>query len=69
MIEDEKYYAVKELSEISGWSNDTIRRLIYHGHLEAVQIPATGRRRKRVYRSCRVLGRSWRRFTERNRAM
>jgi len=65
MIEDEKWYAVKELSALSGWSVDTIRRLIYAGHLEAVQLPVVGRRRKRIYRSCRVLGRWWRRFLER----
>ena len=66
MIEDEKWYAVKELSAISGWSVDSIRRRIYRGLLKAVQLPAIGRRRKRIYRSCRVLGRDWRRFLEHN---
>jgi excisionase family DNA binding protein len=66
MIEDEKWYAVKELSALSGWSVDTIRRLIYTGQLRAVQLPVVGRRRRRIYRSCRVLGREWRRFLERN---
>jgi hypothetical protein len=65
MIEDEKWYAVKELSALSGWSVDTIRRLIYAGQLKAVQLPVVGRRRKRIYRSCRVLGRWWRQFLER----
>jgi hypothetical protein len=66
MIEDEKWYTVKELSARSGWSVDTIRRQIYLGNLKAVQLPVMGRRRKRIYRSCRVLGLEWRRFLERN---
>jgi excisionase family DNA binding protein len=66
MIEDEKWYVVKELSALSGWSEDTIRRLIYRGHLKAVQLPTNGRRRIRLYRSCRVLGRWWRQFLEHN---
>lgn len=66
MIEDNKWYSVKELSHLSGLSVDTIRRLIYRGHLKAVQLPVVGRRRVRIYRCCRVLGREWRLFIERN---
>jgi hypothetical protein len=65
MIEDNKWYAVKELSLISGWSVDSIRRRIYSRHLKAVQLPALGRY-NRTYRSCRVLGRDWRRFLDNN---
>jgi len=35
----EKWYSVKEVSAILGWSVDTIRRLIRRGHLRAVQLP------------------------------
>jgi hypothetical protein len=66
MIEDEKWYAVKELSLDSGWAVDSIRRRIYSGHLKAVMLPRLGGSRKRVFRSCRVQGREWRRFLEQN---
>jgi excisionase family DNA binding protein len=65
-IEDNKWYSVKELSHLTGWSVDTIRRLIYRGHLKAVMLPVEGRRRKRIFRSCRILGLWWRQFIERN---
>ena len=32
----EKMYSVKEVAAITGWGSDTIRRLIYRGHLRAV---------------------------------
>jgi hypothetical protein len=66
MIEDNKWYSVKELSALSGWGVDTIRRLIYRGHLKAIQLPRNGNRRPRIYRCCRILGLWWRRFIDGN---
>ena len=67
MIDEEKFYSVKELSGLSGWSVDTIRRQIYRGYLEAVQLPAKGGKRPRIYRSCRVLGLWWMQFLKKIR--
>ena len=53
-FENEKMYSVKEVSYLTGWSCDTIRRLIYRGHLKAVILPIRGERRKREYRSARI---------------
>lgn len=53
-LENEKMYSVKEVSYLTGWSCDTIRRLIYRGHLKAVILPIRGERRKREYRSARI---------------
>src|SRR2546425_12634820 len=59
----EKMYSVKEVAALLGWSPDTIRRLIYRGHLRAVTLPASGRR-KRIYRSTRIRERDIRRFLD-----
>jgi hypothetical protein len=53
-FENERLYSVKEVSYLTGWSCDTIRRLIYRGHLKAVILPIRGERRKREYRSARI---------------
>ena len=50
----EKMYSVKEVSAITGWSNDTIRRLVYRGHLKATMLPKSSSRRRRIYRSVRI---------------
>ena len=49
----EKMYSVKEVAYVTGWSPDTIRRLIYRGFLRATMLPRSGRR-KRIYRSTRI---------------
>jgi excisionase family DNA binding protein len=49
----EKMYSVKEVAYVTGWSPDTIRRLIYRGYLKATMLPRSGRR-KRIYRSTRI---------------
>jgi excisionase family DNA binding protein len=63
----EKMYSVKEVAALLGWSVDTIRRLIYRGHLRAVVLPASGRR-KRIYRSTRIRERDVRRFLDSHEA-
>lgn len=64
----EKMFSVKEVSALLGWSVDTIRRLVYRGHLRAIMLPVEGRRRKRIYRSARIRERDIRRFLETNRS-
>ncbi len=59
----EKMYSVKEVAALLGWSPDTIRRLIYRGHLRAVMLPSSSRR-KRIYRSTRIRERDIRRFLD-----
>jgi excisionase family DNA binding protein len=66
-MDEEKMYSVKEVSALLGWSPDTIRRLIYRGHLMAIQLPVEGRRRKRIYRSARIRARDIRLFLDRNK--
>jgi hypothetical protein len=66
MIEDEKYYAVKELSAGSGFSVDSINRRIEAKLLKAFVLPKVSKTRKRTYKPRRVLGRDWRRFLENN---
>ncbi|MGH9483105.1 MAG: helix-turn-helix domain-containing protein [Terriglobales bacterium] len=50
----EKMYSVKEVSAITGWSSDTIRRLVYRGDLKAATLPRQSNRRRRIYRSVRI---------------
>lgn len=63
----EKMYSVKEVSGITGWSCDTVRRLIYRGDLKAVVLPVRGQRRKRIYRSARISEGEVKRFLDKNR--
>ncbi len=62
----EKMYSVKEVSAITGWSNDTIRRLVYRGHLKATMLPKSSSRRRRVYRSVRIADSALRLFLRAN---
>ena len=62
----EKMYSVKEVSAITGWSNDTIRRLVYRGHLKATMLPKSSSRRKRIYRSVRIADGALRLFLRAN---
>jgi len=63
-----KMYSVKEAARLMGWSSDTVRRLIYRGHLRAVMLPTRGRRRKRIYRSARISEGDIKRFLDANGA-
>ena len=58
-----KWYRVREVSEILGWSVDTVRRWIYMGKLQAFIRPGQANRRKRVFRSARIKGSELIRFT------
>ncbi len=62
----EKMYSVKEVAAITGWGSDTIRRLIYRGHLRAVILPRSGRR-GRIYRPARIAEGELRKFLDANR--
>src|ERR1019366_1687974 len=55
-VEPEKWYTVRQTSEILGWSIDSIRRWIYKGHLQAFIRPGRGIRRARIYNAARILG-------------
>lgn len=54
MDSSEKWYFVKEVSGILGWSVDTIRRLVDRGFLKALTLPRTSGRRSRIYWSMRI---------------
>lgn len=54
MDSSEKYYSVKEVSGILGWSVDTIRRLVDRGVMDALVLPKASGARKRKYRSMRI---------------
>lgn len=67
-INPEKWYSVGDLHVNLEWSEDTIRRWILRGELPAFiqsNEDEKGRRRKRVYRSVKVLGADVIRFIER----
>lgn len=54
MDSSEKWYSVKEVSGMLGWSVDTIRRLVDRGFLNALVLPRASGRRRRIYRSMRI---------------
>ncbi len=56
IIDPNKYYSVKEVSGVLGWSVDVIRRLVDRGFMEALVLPQTSGKRRRQYRSMRILG-------------
>ncbi len=62
----EKMYSVKEVSAITGWSSDTIRRLVYRGELKAAMLPRQAHRRRRIYRSVRIAENALKDFLQRN---
>lgn len=65
MDASEKWVSVELVARILSLSEDTIRRLVSRGHLEAIQLPQEGHRRKRVYRTTRIARSSVDRFIER----
>ena len=64
--EKEKMYSVYDVSLMTGWSRDVIRRLIYRGALKAVLLPQLPGRRKRIYRCARVRASDLVEFLKRN---
>ena len=62
MIPSEKMYSVKEVAARLDFGPDTVRRLIYRGHLKAFVLPTVPCHRKRTYRSARVAESELRRF-------
>ena len=63
-IQPEKWYSVKEVAAILGFGEDTVIRQINRGFLKAFVLPAKSDKRKRVFRSRRVLGRDFLRYIE-----
>jgi hypothetical protein len=55
-IQLEKWYSVKEVADILGFSEDTVIRQINRGFLKAFVLPGRSDKRHRIYRSRRVQG-------------
>lgn len=55
-VKAEKWYSVKEVSAILGFSEDTVIRQINRGLLKAFVLPGNSSKRRRVYQSRRVQG-------------
>lgn len=55
-IQPEKWYSVCEVAGITGWSVDTVRRWVHDGRLPAFVQPHRSSKRKRIFRSLRILG-------------
>jgi DNA-binding transcriptional MerR regulator len=54
-IEPEKWYKVREVSRILGWSEDVVRRWINRGLIQAFILPQRSSR-PRVFRAVRIQG-------------
>jgi predicted site-specific integrase-resolvase len=65
-VEPNKWYKIREVAKITGWSVDAVRRWIYSGKLKAFVQPGRSSKRKRVYRAMRVLGKELMRFIDGN---
>ena len=61
-VDPEKWYKIREVAVISGWSVDTIRRWIRKGQLRAFLKPTTSNRRVRTWQGMKVLGSDLLRF-------
>ena len=55
-IQPEKWYSVKEVAAVLGFSEDTVIRQINRGFLKAFVLPGKSDKRRRVYRCRRVRG-------------
>ncbi len=55
-VEPERWYSVRDVVKILGWKQDTIRRWIRDGLLQAFIKPSRSGRRPLVYRSVRIQG-------------
>lgn len=60
----EKMYSVKEAAALLSWSQDTVRRLIYRGHLTAVVLPKMSGGQRRICRSARIRERDIKQFLD-----
>lgn len=63
-VEPERWYSVRDVVKILGWKQDTIRRWIRDGLLQAFIKPGRSGRRPRVYRSVRIQGNEIIRFVK-----
>ena len=55
-IQPERWYSVKEVAAILGFSEDTVIRQINRGFLKAFVLPGRSGKRKRIYESRRTQG-------------
>jgi hypothetical protein len=67
-ISSEKWYAVKEVAGLYGWSVDTIRRLVRRGVIEAIILPQQSDKRTRRYESMRIAGSELERFVKKSKS-
>jgi hypothetical protein len=63
-VQAEKWYSVKEVAAILGFSEDTVIRQINRGFLKAFVLPGRSDKRRRIYKSRRVLGRDLSRYID-----
>lgn len=63
-VNPEKWYSVKEVAAILGFSEDTVIRQTNRGLLRAFVLPGSSSRRRRVYQCRRVLGRELIRYIQ-----
>ena len=63
-IQPEKWYSVKEVAGILGFSEDTVIRQIVRGFLKAFVLPGKSDKRRRVYRCRRVRCRDLSRYID-----
>jgi len=55
-IQAEKWYSVKEVAAVLGFSEDTVIRQVNRRHLKAFVLPGRSDKRVRTYQSRRVQG-------------
>jgi Helix-turn-helix domain len=55
-IQPEKWYSVKEVAGILGFSEDTVIRRTNRGFLKALVLPGQSSVRRRIYQSRRIQG-------------
>lgn len=63
-LQPEKWYSVKEVSGVLGFSEDTVIRQINRGFLKAFVLPGKSDKRRRVYKCRRVRGRDLSRYID-----
>jgi len=63
-IQPEKWYSVKEVAAILGFSEDTVIRQINRGFLKAFVLPHKSPLRRRGYLSRRIQGRELQRYID-----
>ncbi len=63
-IEPSKWYSVKEVAAILGFSEDTVIRQVNRGFLKAFVLPVKSTQRYRHYQSRRIQGRELQRYID-----